>query len=324
MSEFDYIGKSCSLCGVLDFLPIQCGRCHLDFCNVHGIHHECSGVVASVPVTDHVAPKKEVKCENGCRRTITLSNSANCPHCDKKICLKCQFDHSEKCLLYLKKLEDEKQSRTSRLVSENTQFHTAMIKRLTDGNEKILHQKRIILARQAGATLTFYERQLQDAIVYERDSCAKIIENDEQMRDCRTKLSEIQKAKMALEKKQRGGEVIENYDKYIEALNNALQSRQKTYDNVMRCIESAKVAHSENIRKVEILKGRVAEEKKKAEDDVRFLEESDALVAVISKYIDIISKTEPATMDVKRRKELITEFTVETSTMPVDKFVFFG
>lgn len=208
--------------------------------------------------------------------------------------------------------------------TENERFHGAIIMCLTQGNEKIMYQKRVVQSHRTGATLEACERQLKNAIIRENDSKAKIVELKQQTTEWRAKLSEIQKAKMVLEKRQRGGEVIENYDKYIEALDKAIQSRQVPYDKILHLAESANVTHSTNVRTVEMLTIRVVEEKKKIEDDVRFLEECDVLVTVISKYIDIISKSEPSSMHVKQREKLLSQFSTETSGTSVSKFVRFG
>ena len=132
-----------------------------------------------------------------------------------------------------------------------------------------MYEKRVVQSRRTGATLEAHERQLKDAIIRKNDSKAKIVELEQQTTELRAKLSEIQKAKMALEKRQQGGEVIENYDKYIEALDKAIQVRRVPYDKILRLVESANVTHSTNVRTAEMLASRVAEEKKKIEDDVR-------------------------------------------------------
>lgn len=325
MSEFDHISKNCASCGLLDFLSIKCSRCTLHFCRDHHLHHACSAVVVvTVSVSSETSIKKQTKCMNGCRTVLTLSNSADCSYCGEKICLKCQFDHSSKCIPYLKKLEEEKQVIASGLAEENSRFHGAIIMSLTKGNEHIIREKKVVKSRSSGITLERWERHQKDILDQERVSAACIAEFEKQITQSIANISVFQKSKMLLEKRHQSGELIENYDTHIAVLSKKISLLQTQHDDLMRRFEIQKIKHNGNVRNVEMVGSRVAEEKKKIDDDIRFLEKCDSLMSIISKYIDIISKIEPSSMHAKRREKLLTDFSTETTDMPVKTFVRFG
>ena len=48
------VGKHCSVCRVLDFLPLTCHACDKSFCNSHGVAHVCpAGPAATAADHDH-------------------------------------------------------------------------------------------------------------------------------------------------------------------------------------------------------------------------------------------------------------------------------
>lgn len=50
------VGKHCSVCRVLDFLPLTCSTCDASFCNSHGVAHVCPAGPAAVAGRAHRGP----------------------------------------------------------------------------------------------------------------------------------------------------------------------------------------------------------------------------------------------------------------------------
>ena len=50
------VGKHCSVCRVLDFLPLPCSTCHSSFCNSHGVAHVCPAGPAATAGRAHRGP----------------------------------------------------------------------------------------------------------------------------------------------------------------------------------------------------------------------------------------------------------------------------
>ena len=99
--QFSNLGKHCSDCKKLDFLPFYCNECKKYYCSSHRTHHEC---VCNRPITNKTAtttspPDKKIKMKKCCFCKKRFMNYLiiKCNNCNKNYCVKHRYLDTHNC-----------------------------------------------------------------------------------------------------------------------------------------------------------------------------------------------------------------------------------
>jgi len=136
MAEFTHIGKHCTSCNQLDFLPIKCGKgCEQYFCKTCASSHLCKefmseeDFIATLSIsikTKSDSPKKKCGVRK-CKTYVTLMY-CECKYCGKRTCFEHKDYHAMKCKERQESNEAEKRKAIDELHAKNYRICEKMVK----------------------------------------------------------------------------------------------------------------------------------------------------------------------------------------------------
>nr|XP_027195810.1 AN1-type zinc finger protein 1-like [Dermatophagoides pteronyssinus] len=100
MAELPNLGQHCSICSMLDYLPIKCVHCNNYFCKIHRISHGCmtdKQYESNETISKDSKSNDFIKC-HFCSNSVQITQSSICNHCLNRFCLHHRHQVDHKCL----------------------------------------------------------------------------------------------------------------------------------------------------------------------------------------------------------------------------------
>lgn len=136
MAELTHIGKHCTQCNQLDFLPIKCGfLCKQTFCKDCAPRHLCKAFMteeeiiattASSPEPKTPSPKKKCGIKK-CKNSVTIIY-CECSYCGKRTCFEHKDYHAAKCTSREESVAAEKKKIAADLDAKNREVCEKMLR----------------------------------------------------------------------------------------------------------------------------------------------------------------------------------------------------